>query len=215
MSDDQFAADDAAYVLGALPPDARQRFEEHLQHCDRCARAVSDLAGMPGLLSRAGATDAPQDPAPPPDLLPQLITAAKRTAGRRRLAASAGWIVAAACVAGIGVAVLSPEATGPAGTTFTPMTVVVDAPVDGWAGLTGVAWGTRIEVRCRYRGTYSVGTYSLRIIAGDGSREQLGSWKVVPDATITVTAATHLAAADIGRLQIVASDGTAVLDLQP
>ena len=49
---DEFATWDAAYVLGALSPTERREFEAHLRECDRCSEAVSELAGMPGILSR-------------------------------------------------------------------------------------------------------------------------------------------------------------------
>ena len=52
MSTDAFAEYDAAYVLGALSPEDRRDYEAHLATCDDCARAVGELAGMPGLLAR-------------------------------------------------------------------------------------------------------------------------------------------------------------------
>ncbi|WP_308467002.1 anti-sigma factor family protein [Rathayibacter soli] len=48
---DRYAEWDAAYVLGALSPNERLEFEAHLSGCARCASAVADLAGLPGLLS--------------------------------------------------------------------------------------------------------------------------------------------------------------------
>ncbi|TAM70673.1 MAG: zf-HC2 domain-containing protein [Microbacteriaceae bacterium] len=41
---------DAAYLLGALSATERLEFEAHLSGCARCAGAVADLAGLPGLL---------------------------------------------------------------------------------------------------------------------------------------------------------------------
>ncbi|NIH79939.1 hypothetical protein FHX46_002469 [Amycolatopsis viridis] len=52
---DEFVTYDAAYVLGALSPEDRSAFEEHLRTCDRCSRAVAELAGLPGLLSQVTA----------------------------------------------------------------------------------------------------------------------------------------------------------------
>ncbi|NKY37955.1 anti-sigma factor family protein, partial [Cellulomonas septica] len=49
-ADDPFREWDAAYVLGALGPSDRRRFEEHLAVCDACQDRVAELAGMPGLL---------------------------------------------------------------------------------------------------------------------------------------------------------------------
>jgi anti-sigma factor RsiW len=48
---------DAAYVLGALSSAERRDFERHLHSCPRCTQAVSELAGMPGLLARVDPDD--------------------------------------------------------------------------------------------------------------------------------------------------------------
>ena len=47
---EKFAQWDAAYVLGALEPADRRLFEEHLENCERCQGAVSELSALPGLL---------------------------------------------------------------------------------------------------------------------------------------------------------------------
>ena len=44
----RFAEWDSAYVLGALSPSDRREFEEHLEICDLCARAVAELSPCPG-----------------------------------------------------------------------------------------------------------------------------------------------------------------------
>ena len=55
---DKFAQWDAAYVLGALSPAERREFEEHLATCPHCQAAVSELAGIPGLLAQVSPADA-------------------------------------------------------------------------------------------------------------------------------------------------------------
>ena len=62
MSACPYGLDDAAYVLGALPPDEHRAFEEHLAGCAACRTAVHDLAGLPGLLARV---EAPAGSGPP------------------------------------------------------------------------------------------------------------------------------------------------------
>ncbi|HEY0120031.1 MAG TPA: zf-HC2 domain-containing protein [Cellulomonas sp.] len=52
-----FADWDAAYVLGALSPDDRHAYEDHLAGCERCRAAVAELAPLPGLLARASRPD--------------------------------------------------------------------------------------------------------------------------------------------------------------
>src|SRR6185295_16006017 len=51
---DRFTHDAGPYVLGALPPEDRRAFEEHLATCGHCRSEVQEFAGLPGLLSRAG-----------------------------------------------------------------------------------------------------------------------------------------------------------------
>ena len=52
-----YAFDDAGYVLGALPPDDRQRYVAHMTECPDCRSSVRELAGLPGLLARVDPGD--------------------------------------------------------------------------------------------------------------------------------------------------------------
>ena len=47
-----YATWDAAYVLGSLSPADRREYEAHLSVCPLCNQAVSELSGMPALLSK-------------------------------------------------------------------------------------------------------------------------------------------------------------------
>src|SRR5215212_11149719 len=101
---DRFATWDAAYVLGALSPVERREYEEHLADCSSCQSAVSELAGMPGLLAQVPPEDAALlaaapsvealDEGPPPDLLARV----RGRSARRRLLTGAVVAVAAALV---------------------------------------------------------------------------------------------------------------------
>jgi anti-sigma factor RsiW len=89
---DPFLTDDAAYVLGALPPQDRAAFEEHLQGCAQCSAAVAELAGVPGLLGRVSAEDArgfvdpDRAPVPVPEtLLPRLQRSVRQRRRRRTI----------------------------------------------------------------------------------------------------------------------------------
>ncbi|WP_431277301.1 anti-sigma factor family protein [Leifsonia poae] len=55
---DEFATWDGAYLLGALSPADRRAYEEHLRTCETCSAAVSELAGLPGILGRVSEADA-------------------------------------------------------------------------------------------------------------------------------------------------------------
>ena len=56
---DRFTHDAGPYVLGALPPEDRRAFEEHLAVCGHCRSEVQEFAGLPGLLSRLPAGELP------------------------------------------------------------------------------------------------------------------------------------------------------------
>jgi hypothetical protein len=175
---DEFSDWDAAYVAGLLSPDERRAFERHLAECSACARAVSEIAGLPGLLGRLSAAEAEAlltDDAAPRDpevtgRVQELASRARR--GRRRsrrrlgaLVASGGLLVAAVGVlAGIGVgfgggAGESPSVPAPqAGASSTPSTGVVRAMAQvepGWLDaeltVTQKGWGTRFDWNCSYR----------------------------------------------------------------
>ncbi|MFL1379689.1 anti-sigma factor family protein [Nocardiopsis protaetiae] len=113
---------DGAYVLGALNPRERREFEEHLLVCDSCRAAVTELAGLPGLLGavpveEALALGAADDPAAPraPEAVPLASVAAaarrRRTRGRALLASVAA---GALLVAGAGGWVMGRTAPEPA-----------------------------------------------------------------------------------------------------
>ena len=74
---DKYAHWDAAYVLGSLSETDRREFEAHLDECRTCWDAVTELAGMPALLSLLDLDDiadeddpiAVRPPLPQPDLI--------------------------------------------------------------------------------------------------------------------------------------------------
>jgi hypothetical protein len=203
---DRFATWDAAYVLGALSPVERREYEEHLPDCSSCQSAVSELAGIPGLLAQVPPEDAvllaaapsveALDDGPPPDLLARV----RARPSRRRRRASALVGVAAALVlilAGIGYAVglLGPnepkkvafEAVRPTG-----MTAVVD--------VTPVADGTNIEVQCVYGesnephpgGGYGRANYTIYVVDRAGNATQVKDWPVQPNRTMRPKGHTSL-----------------------
>ena len=59
----QWRHEAAAYVLGALTPGDRRRYEAHLRSCPACrGEGVAGLAGLPGLLRRLSAQQAGDQP---------------------------------------------------------------------------------------------------------------------------------------------------------
>ena len=223
MTDDPFEQYDAAYVLGALTSDDRRAFERHLESCDRCAGAVRELAGMPGLLANASPIDAEQASVPPvPEtLLPRLLAIRQRERRRRRrlaggLAACAAALLAV--VVGVGALLLDddppPGLDDPAELAFEQ---VVESPVHANGDLNEVAWGTRIDIDCTYDtgSGYDVRSYKLIVEGEDGKREQVAVWKVRPGQDVSLTGSTDLSPAEIATIDITTIDGRSLLRAQP
>ncbi len=171
----RFAEWDAAYVLGALSPAERREFEDHLDECDRCRSAVTELSALPGLLGRIddarafallenpGADDGADDfqgsvtgpdgttAGPPSDLVSRIQARERRDRLRRRFGMGAGLVAAAAIAATLALVlppVLTPAAQPTLAAVLTP--AEPDVPVQASIELTSFAWGTRIEMDCSY-----------------------------------------------------------------
>lgn len=228
-----YATLDAAYVLGSLSPTERADYEHHLAGCEECARAVRELAGMPGLLAKVPADVLESSNAVPvPDtLLPRLVAAARRDQRWRTTRAALVAAAAVAVIAGGSVAALValddeqvPEA---APSVTTPTTAPSTAPSEqldpvgssrssGWVSLTEVAWGTRLDLTCVYDAPYGYGegwVYTMVVETTDGRVEQVASFQALPGEELHVTGATAASPEAISAVEVRTSDGDAVLRL--
>ncbi|MGZ4493085.1 MAG: anti-sigma factor family protein [Nocardioides sp.] len=217
MSDDRYAQLDGAYVLGALGPVERREFEEHLASCDSCSRSVRELAALPGLLARVTLDEilTPAEP-PPATLLPALAATVRRERNRRTRRFSLA--LAASVVALAGTTTWAASGGGspqpPAGVALAQ---VHAGPLHANARLVGVAWGTRIDLTCRYDagGWSTTGVrYALVVVDRTGHSEQVATWTAVPDRVMRVSGATGWSRSDIARVEIRSSTGTPVLRLR-
>ena len=221
---DGFTHDAAPYVLGALAPDDRRAFEEHLTDCEACTGEVRDFAGLPGLLSRLPADEVlsePEDqPEPPSMLLPLLQRARAERRARRWRAVLVGAV--AASVAAVGSAVVVDTVTRPpaqqqvTALAFTPATPGIPASAE--ATLTDVPGGTRIDMTCRYTGTIDPTRereYVLLMVrkSGDGSQE-LGSWPVLSADAYRLTVVAPLPRDQISRFEVTNATGRTLLTLR-
>jgi len=221
---DRFTHDAGSYVLGALSPEDRRAFEEHLAGCADCRAEVQEFAGLPGLLSRLPAWELPgQDAAEPvpPSMLPALLdrTGLERRSRRRR-AVLAG--IAAVFVAAAGSAALAqtlddrPAAvSAQRAMAFTPVSAAIPASAE--ATLTDVPGGTRIDMTCRYEGTVDDRDreYRLRLVSRGRPPEWLGSWPVLTGDDYRMVVVAPLPRADIDLLEVVSATGRSLLTLRP
>ena len=228
-----FEHDAGPYVIGALSPDERLAFEKHLAGCDACARAVRDLAGMPGLLSRVDEdvlTGAAEEVPVPATLLPRLAREVRRTRRRRALVSGAVAAAVAVAVAAPFVAVEVRDATAPPAAapskspsqaaTGVPMLPIGTVPVRASLDLEPVLWGTRLNLVCTYAPDADQAsmphavTYALQVRTRDGHVERVGTWRSVDGMTMRLTAGTAATRDDIASVEVLAPDGTPVLRLR-
>jgi hypothetical protein len=225
---DPYTYDAGPYVLGALPPEDRRAFEEHLAICGHCRAEVQEFAGLPGLLSRLPAGELPAvlqgspEPPPPVSVLPALLhEAGVERRSRRRRAVVVG-IAAALTVAAGSAAVTDAVIGGPAAVVAQPQVEQFvptqdGLPVAASAVITDVPGGTRIAMTCKYTGpmaeTSDPATYDLRYVPkGGGKPRWLGSWPVLTKDTFKQDVVVPVPRNKIERFEI-AWNGTAVLML--
>ncbi len=234
----RFSHLDGSYVLGALSPAERAAYQRHLPDCAECTRAVDELAGLPTLLARVPVGD-PHRPGagPPPTLLPALVRQVRLSTRRRTAAvaavAAAGGAVLALATLSISSALDRDAATTAAGPTATPSSSLPSAtgarrlttgdggPVTADVALTGVPWGTRLDLVCTWRPGADVGgdggapatdaagagapaaeVYVLVVRTRGGALEQVGTWHPLPDRTMRLSAGTAVPVQDITAVEV-------------
>jgi Putative zinc-finger len=228
----EYADWDGSYILGALSARDRLEYEQHLDTCTACTRAVRELAGLPGLLAQVDASVLELSGAavqPPQTLLPALVHGVHR-ARRRRAFVIAGLAAAAAVlVVAVPVALTVEHEDRQARAGDTPsstsaprgqaMVVLGRAPLRAELALQQVAWGTRLDLTCtyaadprQYHPPRSV-TYVLFVRTRDGRSEQVGTWRAQEGKTMRLTAATAARRSDIASVQVRTADGRPVLQL--
>jgi anti-sigma factor RsiW len=204
---DPFETYDAAYVLGALSAEDRAAFEQHLKECPDCARAVQELAGLPGLLAQVTPQMVGEER--PVGLLPSMLRTVRRLRRRRTLTTMALALAAAAAVL---VAVLVPPADGPSGSAMTPLGAF---PVQATAAVAAVSGGSRVDMSCQYEGAEYGADYQLVAVRLDGSETDLATWWADPNHTAKLSLDTALAPGDIEALEIRTMSGLPLLRWNP
>ncbi|KRC58643.1 hypothetical protein ASE14_19040 [Agromyces sp. Root81] len=225
----RFADWDSAYVLGALSPVERGEYEHHLESCELCRRSVAELAPMPGLLARLsperatallGEADAGADAEPARGPRDDLLDVVRLEDRRRRRRRTRTWWIASAAAAVVVIAAIAVPLVAlqpPVVSQAIAFESVAEAPLSATATLTQVAWGTKIELDCRYAesGASDVPAdgwpYALVVVDRDGARTDVSSWRASPGAAARLSAGAALDLDEIASLEIRAMGSGEVL----
>ena len=212
---------DGAYVLGALSPEDRRRYEEHLAECSACSRSVRELAGIPGIL---GTLD-PEEALALRDLpdeanLRDGAHAPDRSAGvarrvlrrRRRSRITTALVLAVVLIVGsVGgwsvVRALQPAARPVAASHL--LSPVGGSHLSADLTVTPVGWGTRLEWSCDYKAVatergepYAPMSYSLVVHTDTGSISTVATWTSDEGEAKGLVAATAIPADAIASVDI-------------
>lgn len=203
-----------AFLLGGLDGNDRARLEAHLRVCPGCARELTDLSPVPGLLARVRSEDLDLagDPPPRPDdvALRRMLSGRRR---RRTARIAAGLMAAAACVTvglAVGLAVGRASSPSPSPSSL-PADAVVElvAPIgsaaSGSAALVPKPWGTELHLsllRMPARGPF-------RLEAEDsaGSVEIAATWGTTTRHAARVVGASSRPPDQLRGLRVVGPDG--------
>jgi hypothetical protein len=179
---------------------------------------VAALAVLPGLLGRLDAATAiPAIEAPPSILLRTMAAVAtrRRAERRRRLwTAVAAGLAALVVATGAGLGVHMVDASPEPQPGLSAMVPVTDhVPVTAELAFVAAAGGTRVDMQCRYATGYD-GLWIIRLVVfprWGGTGEQIGTWTATSGQVLSMTAMTHLAPEDIGRVELQRADQTPLL----
>jgi Putative zinc-finger len=232
----EYSTWDAAYVLGSLSSSDRREYEAHLATCESCRDAVSELCGVPALLSQLTPDEVAaieegnalaSDATPPlrPQMLGSLLA---KVSWRRRRARALTWTVAAvaAAVLLIGVFVAfrpnQPAPPTPAQVQAAlTMMQVKPSSINSTVILTSHGWGTRIDMNCTYGVSEERSDHdaeeeagdrlAMVVVGRDGSQIQLATWVALTGLPATPGGSTSMPLNEIAAVQIVSADSGEVL----
>jgi hypothetical protein len=206
-----YARNDGVYVLGALPPEERHQYEEHLRDCPICAASVRELAGLPGLLARLPAEQVigqdgdRLDPALPQTLLPALLrtTRTERRRNRFRIGLVAAGIAAVLAVGGTVVVQDMTGAEPPSPARTVALQGVGGHQISGSVQLIRWGWGTTVRMTChdvpRPEGS---SVYTLYVTDRSGTQYLVSSWRSVPNQDVIVPGGVALSPDDVASVQV-------------
>lgn len=215
---ERYAEWDGAYVLGALESPDRAAFESHLAGCAACQDAVAGLMPLPGLLAHVDLDVLAAVEEQPPARLEARLMAAVRPRWWRRTSVRVGVAVAAAAAVAAGVVL--PSTLGhhdaPAGVQLA-LQARSAVPLSARVVLAPQAWGTRVDMTCRYATTgYGQHSYALYVLDEAGRAEQVSSWRSAPGDLARTSGSTDLSLGQITRVELRdAATGAVLLSSSP
>lgn len=188
---------------------------------------AENAAAHPAVDAGRGAADA-TDPPVPETLLPGLLVKAARLQRRRRTVLGGLGGVAAAAIIALAVVLIAgftrPSTAPTAGGQVMVMQSVGGEQVHATATVTGMPWGTEITLHCQYQGGGKPGAepgggawgsgspvYTLKVMDTKGSMHDMGSWTVSSGQDAVFTGGTSVPRSQIGRIEVVDSNGATVL----
>lgn len=219
---------DAAFVLGSLSSGERREFEGHMADCMLCGSAISELSGMPALLSQLDryelavieeAGNIGVEQFPPAEMLPWLLG---KVSWRRRRSRVVTWTAGAAAAAVLSIGVLvgvagnSPTSVPAAPQASVSIQQMAQVGTDKLASTVSVSreqWGTFISMNCVCLAPLNAhhDALAMVVVGRDGSHTRMASWVANPGHAATPAASISTPASEIAAVQVVSADNGEVL----
>ncbi|GFG67747.1 anti-sigma-L factor RslA [Mycobacterium kubicae] len=212
---------DAAYVLGSLSAAERREFEAHMAHCKTCRRAVTELNGMPALLSQldcaeVAAIDCSGRTSGVPQVLPSLLSVVRR---RRRRTRQMTWTASAAAavmlVISLWVCIAAYPTSAPPreAVSASPMAQVGTSLLASTVTLSSQQWGTLISLKfvCTAPLNAHQDAVALVVLGRDGSQTRLATWVAIPGHAAAPTGSISMPVGQIAAVQVVLADNGQVM----
>ena len=193
------------FVLGALGPEDRRRFEQHLSGCADCQSEVASLAPIPGLLGRVD----PHDAEP---LLDSVVDRAASQVRSEWRAADQGrrrwrWAAAAAALLAVVMATVAllPRSDGPEAMALR----IQSTGVVGEVTIDARQWGTAVHLDLE--GLPQRDRYVAWVVDATGAREQAATWGPTPAGIARLDGASSITADRVVSVVVTDAGGTETL----
>jgi len=222
-NEDRYQDWDASYVLGALPTDERREYEQHLSTCANCREAVTELAVLPGILSRISPEEALAIHSPlgmdetqaPSETLSLMAHRFRKSQRRRRgvMALAVAAAVAAAVFGGLAVGARNDVGPATAQMTFQPMDPGTDSTtLTAGLQIEEKSWGTRLDWNCDYGADAPDNSrYELVVTQTDNTTLTVATWDAAGSRAADLSASTAIPSLKITSVEIRLQGSTVAL----